>query len=220
MNYNIPLHPKFSSWRAALHLALVALLVGAAPYRLAAQAGGDYVITQAVLAGGGGASSSVNYQLTGTVGQSLADSGVSSGGLYNLASGFWNPPQNAPAGVGLEGDVAARPDGNGFLSATDITQTRRFVASLDNATFGSEFQRADSAPRATFGNGLISATDITQTRRYVAALDASVNTNGPASPGGRPQPVAPQRDAPNRRQPHHPRRQPVRHASQPSHRAH
>ncbi len=91
----------------------------------------------------------------------------------------------------FESDVAPRPNGNGAVSATDVTQTRRFVAGLDTAAIGSEFQRADAAPRTGGGNGSLSATDITQARRYAAALDALTLANGPNAPGNGPAVAAP-----------------------------
>jgi hypothetical protein len=179
---------SFHASRRFITLSLMAVLFLSLPLRVAAQAGGSYSIVKSVLAGGGDSSASVNYQLTGAIGQSLTD--FSSGGVYTVSSGFWNSEQAAPPG-GLEGDTASRPNGSGTLTASDVTQIRRFVAGLDTATPGGEYQRADCAPLASFGNALISATDITQVRRYVAALDAPQASNGPASPGNRPQPLAP-----------------------------
>jgi uncharacterized protein (TIGR03437 family) len=64
----------------------------------------------------------------------------------------------------------------------DWTQVGRFVAGLDTATNGSEFQRADCAPRDTFGNGSLTIADWVQAGRYAVGLDATVAAAGPTSP--------------------------------------
>ncbi|MBS1791691.1 MAG: hypothetical protein JST85_28535 [Acidobacteria bacterium] len=51
-----------------------------------AQSGGNYNITQSVIAGGGGASSSGSYAESGVIGQSVV--GASSGGQYAVEGGF------------------------------------------------------------------------------------------------------------------------------------
>ena len=178
---------SFAGLHAVLSVGLIWLMLVSGPLAVRAQSGGSFVMVKSVIANGGGDSAGGSFALTGTVGQSLADMGMSSGGAFSLASGFW--PGNGTTSLGgLEADVAPRPVGNGALSSTDITQMRRFAAGLDSAAVGSEFQRADCAPLASFGNGLISATDITQTRRYVAALDAPNTGDGPSAPGNAPEP--------------------------------
>jgi len=90
------------------------------------------------------------------------------GGTVTIASGY-------------EADVAPRPSGNGSVSASDWTQVGRFAAALDTATAGSEFQKADCAPRTSVGNGLISAADWVQAGRYAAGLDPLTAAGGPTS---------------------------------------
>lgn len=83
---------------------------------------------------------------------------------------------------GLESDVAPRPNGNGAIAATDVSQVRRFTVGLDSYNLTSnEFQRADSAPFATKGNGVVAATDITQARRYSIGTDPTQTAGGPSS---------------------------------------
>lgn len=55
---------------------------------------------------------------------------------------------------------------------------RRFVAGIDTPN-GSEFQRADCAPRLTNGDGLIDAGDLVQGRRYATNLDVWAGAAGP-----------------------------------------
>jgi hypothetical protein len=82
---------------------------------------------------------------------------------------------------GLESDVAPRSTGNGVLSASDAVQLCRFVAGLDTPTSGSEFQRADTAPRDSRGNGALSAADCVQAQRDAAGLDAQRSAGGPTT---------------------------------------
>lgn len=84
---------------------------------------------------------------------------------------------------GLEGDVNPRSGlGNGVVSVTDWVQVGRFVAGLDLASAGLEFQRADCAPRSTRGDGRLTVSDWVQAGRYAAGLDAATGTAGPVSP--------------------------------------
>lgn len=85
---------------------------------------------------------------------------------------------------GYEADVAPRPHGsnNGMITIADAVLVGRFVAGLDMADGGSEFQRADCAPRATLGDGRLTVADWTQAGRYAAALDPVVLAGGPMMP--------------------------------------
>lgn len=90
----------------------------------------------------------------------------------------------------LEADAAPRPDGDHELLVADWVLLGRYVARLDYPTNASEFQRADSAPRATFGDGAIKVTDWVQAGRYVAGLDPLTVVDGsdvevPLAPPGR-----------------------------------
>ncbi|MDX2033352.1 MAG: NF038122 family metalloprotease [Blastocatellia bacterium] len=83
---------------------------------------------------------------------------------------------------GTEADVSPRPNGNGSVSVADWVQVGRFVAGLDLVSTGSEFQRADCAPKDTRGNGSLSVADWVQAGRYAAGLDPIVGAGGPAGP--------------------------------------
>lgn len=84
--------------------------------------------------------------------------------------------------IGFESDVAPRFTGSntGSVNALDYSQTGRFAANLDatNSLYN-EFQRADSAPRATRGNASINALDYSQAGRYAAGLDGVQSAGGP-----------------------------------------
>lgn len=85
---------------------------------------------------------------------------------------------------GYEADVAPRPNGNntGTVTVTDWTQVGRFVAGLDTAAAGGEFQRADCAPRNGLGDGKLTTSDYVQAGRYAAGLDPATPAGGPTAP--------------------------------------
>ncbi len=82
----------------------------------------------------------------------------------------------------FEADVAPRPNGDGVVTIVDWVQVGRFVAALDTPSIGSEFQRADCAPRSTLGDGLLTVSDWVQAGRYAAGLDAPTLAGGPSAP--------------------------------------
>ncbi|MBS1787158.1 MAG: pre-peptidase C-terminal domain-containing protein [Acidobacteria bacterium] len=86
--------------------------------------------------------------------------------------------------AGFEADVAPRPNGNvnGQVTVTDWTQVGRFIAGLDTAAVGNEFQRADCAPRGSLGDGRLTIIDWVQAGRYAAGLDPVVAMGGPTAP--------------------------------------
>jgi hypothetical protein len=100
------------------------------------------------------------------------------GGLSGNSSFTINPVGGC---VGYESDVAPRPNGNnnGSITISDWVQTGRFSAGLDTPAPGCEFQRADSAGRATLGNGAITVSDWVQAGRYAAGLDPATPVGGP-----------------------------------------
>ena len=106
------------------------------------------------------------------------------GGISNeLQLAIGTPP------VGFEGDVSPRPNGNnnGTVTVADWVQVGRFAAGLppdrpEVPAVGSEFQRADCAPRSTLGNGSISIADWVQAGRYAAVLDPATAAGGPIGP--------------------------------------
>jgi hypothetical protein len=85
---------------------------------------------------------------------------------------------------GYEADTSPRPDGsnNGAVTIADWTQVGRFVAGLDVAAPGAEFQRADCAPRAGLGDGRLTIADWVQAGRYATGLDPVVASGGPIVP--------------------------------------
>jgi hypothetical protein len=83
--------------------------------------------------------------------------------------------------AGFEGDVYPRPNGDESLTISDWMLVGRYAARLDYPTNGSEFQRADCAPRTTLGDGVITVTDWVQAGRYFAGLDPVTIAGGPTN---------------------------------------
>jgi hypothetical protein len=122
-----------------------------------------------------GAVSAVNFTDVPTTRQ-IADDLANS-----LAATYVNGSVSVSATV-LEGDVSPRPNGNQNVTITDWVQVGRFVAGLDTPSSGSEFQRADCAPRNTLGNGQLSVSDWVQAGRYAVGLDPLTAAGGPTGP--------------------------------------
>ncbi|MGE3468062.1 MAG: cohesin domain-containing protein, partial [Pyrinomonadaceae bacterium] len=96
-------------------------------------------------------------------------------------------PTATPGGAGFEADVSPRSSGDGIVISGDVIQMRRFATGLDTPSLDpNEFQRADTAPRATFGDGLINAGDVVQARRYATSLDPATPAAGPTAPPNGP----------------------------------
>lgn len=83
---------------------------------------------------------------------------------------------------GFEGDVVPRALPDGKISLADWISVGRFVAGLDVAANGDEFQRIDCAPAETGGDGIISVIDWVQVGRYAAGLDLIQELAGPTAP--------------------------------------
>lgn len=92
--------------------------------------------------------------------------------------------------VGIEADVAPRPNGDGSIFSNDVVQVRRFLNESDTYnTSTNEYQRTDSAPFSSKGDGAVAANDVVQTRRYQNETDPLQTAGGPTSgtfaePGG------------------------------------
>jgi hypothetical protein len=97
-----------------------------------------------------------------------------------LAANYTGGSVGVTAAV-LEGDVSPRPSGNSAVTVSDWVQVGRYAARLDYPTNGSEFQRADCAPRDTLGDGAITVIDWVQAGRYAANLDPMTVAGGPTN---------------------------------------
>lgn len=86
--------------------------------------------------------------------------------------------------ITFEGDVAARPNGDGNVDIFDIITVGNVIANLPNVAplaAGGEFQRADVAPRATKGDGSVDVQDLIQMQLYAAALNPLTPASGATS---------------------------------------
>ncbi|MFN0108882.1 MAG: beta strand repeat-containing protein [Blastocatellia bacterium] len=83
---------------------------------------------------------------------------------------------------GLESDVTPRPGGNGAVSTADWVQIGRFASGLDEPADGSEFQRADVAPKNILGDGRLTIADWVLAGRYASGLEAPVPAGGASAP--------------------------------------
>ena len=119
------------------------------------------------------------------IGRSLAD-----GQANSLSATYSSGNVVVAAATAIEGDVTPRPNGDKTNALTDWILVGRYAARLDYPTNANEFQRADSAPRATQGDGKIAVTDWVQAGRYADGLDPVTPVGGPtneiSSPGAGP----------------------------------
>ncbi len=107
--------------------------------QIAAQTGGDFTITQSVIAGGGGQNAAGGtFSLDGTIGQTIAESVPSSGGSFTLRSGFWNSSFTpTAAGVSLSGRVKVEgASGKGIRNA-QLTLTNAATGEVFSTRSGS-----------------------------------------------------------------------------------
>jgi len=103
-----------------------------------AQTGGDFTITQSVIAGGGGQQSvGGTFSLDGTIGQAIAETAPSSGGGFTVRSGFWTSSFTpTAAGVSLSGRVKVEgASGKGIRNAV-LTLTNAATGEVRTARSG------------------------------------------------------------------------------------
>ena len=119
-----------------MRICAIAVLGTALVASAAGQSGGSFVVTQGLIAGGGGGPSTGGaFSVTGTVGQPIAG-GSSSGGTFAVSPGFWNNPLAPTAATvtvsGKVVDAAGNPLRNVIVSMTDssgaviVTRTSSF----------------------------------------------------------------------------------------------
>ncbi len=92
---------------------------------------------------------------------------------------------------GFEGDIMPEPYGDNAATISDWVKVGRLVAGLDAILNGSQFQRADCAPRLVgtnlaLGDGRLTVADWTQAGRYSAGLDPLTEAGGPTAPNPAP----------------------------------
>jgi hypothetical protein len=87
-------------------------------------------------------------------------------------------------GARFEGDVSPRPNGDQQVTVVDWVLLGLYAAGLDYPADGSQFQRADCAPRDTSGDGIITVADWVQAGRYALGLDQLSLAGGPTNEAG------------------------------------
>jgi uncharacterized repeat protein (TIGR01451 family) len=127
-------------------------------------------------------SGGVNYTLTPTLnGYTFIQPTIT---VNNLNANQTN--QNfATSVVTYEGDVAARPTGDGAVDIFDLITVGNIIANQSNVAplaAGGEFQRADAAPRASKGDGSVDVQDLIQMGLYAAVRDPLTPASGATSP--------------------------------------
>ena len=84
---------------------------------------------------------------------------------------------------GLEGDVADRFTGDGYILSNDVILARRFaVGNLSPNPAFNEYQRADISPYETLGDGRIDSSDVIMARRYASGTVPKTPVGGPTGP--------------------------------------
>jgi len=110
------------------------------------QIGGNFTITESVIAGGGGQNTAGGaFSLDHTIGQSIAGNSLS-GSPFAVTSGFWNFTPLAPsaAQVTISGRVRTA-DGSGIRNVTvSLTMPNGETRFAATATFG--YYRFDNIP--------------------------------------------------------------------------
>ncbi len=121
-------------------LAAMCLILSFSITLASGQTGGDFTITQSVIASGGGQNSTNGtFSLDGTIGQSIAETVPSSGDVFSLRSGFWIA-QLAPTagGASISGRVRVKgASGKGIRNAQlTLTNAAGEVFTTRSGLFG------------------------------------------------------------------------------------
>jgi hypothetical protein len=132
-------------------LSCLAILLGLAG-TISPQSGGSFMLTQSVIANGGGISSGGIYNISGTVGQSLAGTS-SSGSAFNVASGFWS--DSFASSLTVSGRVTTS-EGRGVRNArVTITDNQNLTRQVLTGRYGS-YRFENVAPGQTYDIGVMS----------------------------------------------------------------
>jgi CSLREA domain-containing protein len=161
-------------------------IIGQDPNLGALQNNGGTTATRALLPGSPAIDKGRSFGLTTDQRGSLRPVDVA--GITNAADGADIGAfelSSAPE-IGKEGDIAARPSGDGQYLSDDLIQLRRFLNGADapDSVAANEFQRADSAPYATRGDGALCSSDLIQIRRFINGADSSQLAGGPTTQTG------------------------------------
>lgn len=135
-----------------------AILILVLPISTLMQTGGNFTITESVVAGGGQSSNGGMFAVDGTIGQSIAGED-SIGGMFSVSSGFWLP-QFAP--------TAAVASISGRITTSRGRGIRNVVITLTNATTGeNRFVKSKAFGFYRFG-------DVTVGQSYILTVNAKL----------------------------------------------
>lgn len=102
-----------------------------------AQSGGQFAVTESVIASGGGNSTTGQYSTSGTTGQPVAG-GSLTGAQYSVQSGFWKPAFAPSAALASISGRVSSPSGAGIKSVILSIQdaSRGFILTTITGPFG------------------------------------------------------------------------------------
>lgn len=126
-----------------------------------AQSGGQFAVTESVIANGGGSSAARQYSISGTTGQPVAG-GNMSGGQYAVQTGFWKPAfapsaalasisgrVSSPSGAGIKNVILSIRDASSGFVLTTITGPFGYYR-FDGLEVGRSYVITLTAKRFTF----------------------------------------------------------------------
>lgn len=126
-----------------------------------AQSGGQFAVTESVIASGGGNSTTGQYSTSGTTGQPVAGGSLSSA-QYSVSSGFWKPAfapsaalasisgrVSSPSGVGIKSVILSIQDASSGFVLTTITGPFGFYR-FDGLEVGRSYVITLTSKRFTF----------------------------------------------------------------------
>jgi hypothetical protein len=149
-------------------LALCVVIAIALSTGIFGQTGGDFSLTQTVIAGGGGTSAGGDFTLGATIGQPFA--GRAAASPFGISGGFWNSTLLAPTAAQVSiGGRALTADGRGIRNArvtltaangeTRTAQTGFFgFYRFTNVTVGETYILTIQAKRFTFSQPTVVRT--------------------------------------------------------------
>ncbi len=144
---------------------LVALMYISAP----AQTGGDFVVKQSVIAGGGGSGSGGGFSVRSTIGQPVAGDSASGGG-FSASSGFWTSGAAVSTGVSISGRVLT-PTGLGLRNAVvfivdsqcvqrTATTSSFGIYTFENVSTGTSYTMGVRSKRYRFGSRTVNVISV------------------------------------------------------------
>ena len=172
---------KIQSGISLTKIAIIFLLSAV----VSAQSGGTFVIEKSVIAGGGGSAAGGIFTLDGTIGQGVAGT-ASSGGVFNIYSGFWasSAAPTTISGTVTYGNALGNPPPPRFVSNVTITGTGSQNVATTTGPLGAT---AGQYALSGFGSGAytVTPTKIGGINGAITSFDAAriaLHVAGPPNP--------------------------------------